>query len=81
MSPEDQMSLIASRRVEMRVARIKWDFIKFASASRARIDPFIKLEHSTKNFPEARQISCSSLNGTLRKWFSTISQTLFGTID
>ena len=69
LSLEDQMSLIASKRVNVKISKIKWHFNNFTSSSRAKIETFIKLEHSTREFPGTRQITCSNLEGTLRKWF------------
>ena len=63
------MSLIASKRVNVKISKIKWHFNNFTSSSRAKIETFIKLEHSTREFPGTRQITCSNLEGTLRKWF------------
>ena len=78
---EDQKSSSAGRRAHLRVSKMKWHFNGFASSSRVKIETFIKLEHSTRDFPGTRQITCSSLEGTLRKWFLITPQTLFGIVD
>ena len=69
LSDEDQLSLIGSKRVNIKISGIKWHFTNFDSARWAKIETFIKLEHSTREFPGTRQITFSNLEGTLRKWF------------
>lgn len=69
LSNEDQLSLIGSRRVNLKISGIKWHFNDFDSSRWAKIETFIKLEHSTREFPGTRQITFSNLEGTLRKWF------------
>ena len=69
LSVRDQMSLIETRVASMKISQIKWYFNKFSSANRTKIETFIKLKHSSHEFPGPRQITCSNLEGKLRKGF------------
>ena len=69
LSFKDQMSLIATRVATLKISGIKWHFNKFTSSNKAKIETFIKLKHSSREFPGTRQIACSNLEGKLRKGF------------
>ena len=69
LSHEDQMSLIMTRVAKLRIAGMEWSFSNSASSSRAKIETFIKLKHSNREFPGTRQITCANLEGKPRKCF------------
>ena len=69
LSFEDQMSLITTKVATLKISRIYWHFKNFGASEKATIETFIKLKHSSREFPGTRQITCSKLEGNLRKGF------------
>ena len=69
LSNEDQMSLIATRVAVLKISKIEWNFNNFALSNRAVVQTFIKLKHSSREFPGSRQITCANLEGKPRKGF------------
>lgn len=69
LSFEDQMSLIATRVAALKISKIEWHFNNFASSNRTVVQTFIKLKHSSREFPGSRQITCANLEGKPRKGF------------
>ena len=69
LSFEDQMSLITTRVAAVKISRIEWHFNNFASSNRTLVETFIKLKHSSREFPGTRQITCANLEGKPRNGF------------
>ena len=69
LSSEDQMCLVATKVASLRLSNIGWNFNNMNSSNRVRIETFLKLKHSSHEFPASRQITCSSLEGRLRQGF------------
>ena len=78
LSFEDQMSLIATRVATLKISKIEWHFDKFASSNRSVVQTFIKLKHSSREFPGSRQITCANLEGRPRTGFYTLKGPLCG---